>query len=138
MLSFFKVYFLLKINKLKLIKYFITGIVTTLFSCLSFPFLYFWLLPNNSLFSTYFIAACLNIFFGFTLQKYFVFNSRSRTLLTLLKFIISNIVIFFINYYLLFFIINVLELSAFWANIIIVIISAFLNLLFSFFYSFKF
>lgn len=120
----------------KLIKFGFAGMAATFFSYLCLPLLYNFF-RNLDFYFIYILSCALNMLVSFLLQKYFVFNSKKDFLSELSIFTFFALVIMIAGYFFLNWLINIIGMNVFFANMISVTIAAIISFLVHSFFTFN-
>lgn len=112
----------------KVSRFFITGLLATGLSYVSFPLFYEYVFDKSYNLS-FFWSTFLNVTFSFTLQKYFVFKSKDHFFYEYIKFACSALLIIFVAYFSMQYLILNMMIKSFYANFLVVTISAIVSYL---------
>lgn len=108
----------------KLSKFGLSGLLATGVSYVSFPLIYGQIFHGKYFVLSYVISSIINVTISFLGQKYFVFQSQGKIWLEFLKFLFGALLLILIGFSLLYFLVEVIGVESFWANFIVVTMSA--------------
>ena len=106
------------------VKYALAGALSTVFSMLSFPFIYEEIFLKNHFNLAFAISVILNISISFSLQRIFVFKSKNKLIKELTKFITGAVFLTVVGYVVGYIFVHLMGFSSYKVNMTVVALSS--------------